>query len=122
MDITITKEELRLHRELWDWLSHRPTKSKGQWPGWRCNGGNVFTVCNQCFLCEVGLVQNGKCNGGERCPADWSTFSTCCSPTSSYENRGYYTRWRRAMSSRTKKKYALLIRDIPMKSITRVVN
>jgi len=76
----LTKEEaIRLHRELWDWLSKYPKAGKISWPGWIGNGGDVDdNVLSHCFCCEYAnnLTEiNGK-QMCENCPLSWP--NRCC--------------------------------------------
>jgi len=67
--VKLTKDEaVRLHRELWDWLSKNPGKEKYDWPGWKIYN----MVMHQCFCCEYAktLVEDS----GDRCvycPVVW---------------------------------------------------
>ena len=49
----LTKDEaIRLHRELWDWLSKNPLKRKDQWPGWEgyeIDNPAEFAYCFACW-------------------------------------------------------------------------
>ena len=38
--------------ELWDWLAKNPNREKGDWPGWKINGGKCDTAPSECFACE----------------------------------------------------------------------
>jgi len=83
----------KLHRELWDWLYHHPSKKKSDWPGWKDNGGNASRVRADCFLCEYYYFHFGDCL---HCPLFLNN---------------YFTRWALCASLKTKKKYAKLVRD-----------
>jgi len=92
------KKAIELHRELWDWLYHNPSKDKTDWPRWRGNGGDLLYVYNLCFLCESSTF----C-----CLLDWSPTYSCMTHNSWYKKYLY------AKSSKTRKKYAKIIRDLP---------
>jgi len=86
MELT-KKEAYSKHREVWDWFYHHPPKEKYEWPDWEKYPFYMF-----CFLC---VVHNNDCN---KCPLG--------------EKSGLYWKWNDAKSSKTRKKYAALIRDI----------
>jgi len=99
------KKAIELHRELWDWLYHHPNKQKWDWPSWESNGGNIPRVSSYCFLCEYSVQHwNNYCR--ETCILDWSPDSGCLGD-------GAFERWDNAISPRTRKKYAKIIRDLP---------
>lgn len=96
------KEAIRLHREMWNWLYHHPTKAKDDWPEWEKNDGPIaegpFGVW--CFLCYFDC-----------CILDWSPYTDCMKGKG--EKVSFYRRWQRAKSPKTRKKYAKIIRDLP---------
>jgi len=92
------KKAIKLHRELWDWIYHHPSKRKKDWPRWKANGGDLPSVYNLCFFCE------SKYNC---CLVDWVKTFSCTSPES------FYRSYCNAKSIKTKKKYAKIIRDLP---------
>ena len=100
------KKAIRLHRELWDWLYHHPSKHKSDWPKWEYNGGNVKEANNDCLLCEYIQALYAGC---DRCPLDWSPTEFC------QMGGGYFDKWLAARSWQTKKKYTKIIRDLPEK-------
>lgn len=59
------------HKELWDWLSKNPSKGKGSWPGWNCNGGSHNPICASCFACEYQEVNNISEECLYACPLIW---------------------------------------------------
>jgi len=97
------KRAIELHRELWDWLYHHPSKEKEDWPRWRHNKGDIdsASVESGCFLCEY---TDTGCDG---CPLDWSPAGTCYT--------GFFLWWEQAKAWQTRRKYAKLIRDLPEK-------
>jgi hypothetical protein len=101
------KKAIELHRELWDWLYHHPGNWKGDWPGWKEYG----KVAEDCFLCEYVGSNNLTCS---KCPLDWGPTDRCCNPFD-IENNGYFARWNDALTPKTRKKYAKIIRDLPRK-------
>ena len=46
------KRAIKLHRELWSWLSEHPKAEKSEWPGWKKNGGTELEIEHYCFCCE----------------------------------------------------------------------
>ena len=99
------KKAIELHRELWDWLYHYPSKHKGDWPEWVFNGGDISETTHDCFLCEYTDL---KCNN---CLLDWPITSDTGDPLSCCNS--YYVEWVYSNSPKTRKKYAKLIRDLP---------
>lgn len=104
----LTKEKaIKLHRQLWDWLYHHPSKTKENWPEWGYNGGEIKRVKDYCFLCEYAEQKDPKADCEAICPLDWSPANGCC------EANSYFAKWYYATNLRTSKKYAKLIRDLP---------
>ncbi len=91
------KKALEICAELWGWLKDTPSKEKYDWPRWTENGGDILFMSNRCPLCEY---TNGDC---KECPLV-SFLSYCTSG-------GIYTKWCRAESLKTRKKYAKMIKD-----------
>ena len=55
-EMKLTRDEaIRLHRELWDWLTRNPDKKKMDWPRWK----NFGSMNGYCFFCEWALYQGG---------------------------------------------------------------
>lgn len=98
------KRAIELHRKLWDWLYHHPSKDKDDWPRWIHNGGDINGdgVVSLCFLCEYSRHTGTGCRG---CPLDWEITKYCVW-------NGYFDRYSRVSSPKTRKKYAALIRDL----------
>jgi len=90
------KEYHRRHIKLWDWLYHNPFKSKDECPYWEWNGGDWEYVHGCCFACEES---NSEC---DNCMFEW-------------EEKGYYEKWHKAKTIKTKKKYAKIIRDLKLR-------
>jgi len=122
MRIEITRDQLNFFRELWDWCSRHPKKKKEDWPRWVTNGGDVALVDNDCFLCDAVRNGAGDCGvDGENCPADWSPALGCIQGSDDEEVLSVFSKWERAKSPRTIKKYAILVRDIPLNPNTVIV-
>ena len=105
-DMKLTKKKtIALHRELWDWLYRHPSEPKWKWPRW----GNFLEILNDCFPCEY---TGQKCS---ECPLQWpkakDTFIPCGHGSIYYE-------WANSNNSRTRKKYAKMLRDLPERSGT----
>ena len=96
-------EAKKLHYKLWDWLYHHPSKGKDDWLEWEFNGGEVPAVDSNCFACEIILQREALC---KNCPINWNPFNSCI------ENESSYTKWDKAKSLKTRKKYAKLVRDV----------
>ena len=118
------KKAIELHRELWDWLYHNPSKEKEDWPGWgkleKAYGGIFLGMC---FPCEYARkIQNPKYPKSryqcDSCPLAWPQFdlwqrtSVFC-----YQEGTPYYKWTTCKTPRTRKKYAKLIRDLPERGI-----
>lgn len=105
----VLKQAKQLYYEEWDWLAENPVKKDGSlnekrdWPRWEENGGDVPYVFDRCFACFVDAARGGGCIG---CPCDWGNGRNGCNLPGSpfYE-------WNLTKTPRTRKKYALLVRD-----------
>ena len=97
------KRAIKLHRELWDWLFHHPSKKKWDWPRWTRNGGDISVIENDCFLCEYDKFRKDDCMA---CPLDWGGRN--CN-----DDNAYFNLWNKAKLLGTRKKYAKIIRDLP---------
>ena len=67
-----------LHKELWNWLSENPTKTKFDWPKWKKLRKKPIPT-NYCFACEAA-----SCKSCENCPLDWGDRCSCISLNSPY--------------------------------------
>ena len=104
----LTKEEaIRLHRELWDWLSKNPKKEKWEWPGWE-NFDEHWTRRNMfCFACA----------GSDCCDAcliDWPGVD-CCNAEED-DDKGLFSLWDRCKNNSERTRLAEQIRDLPVRS------
>lgn len=99
------KRAIELHRELWDWLYHHPSKDKGDWPRWEWNGGDIPKSKNYCFPCEYTRTQSCF---SIPCILDWGT-PHC------FDDNACYAKWDASYSPKTRKKYAKLVRDLKEK-------
>jgi len=118
----LTKEEaIRLHRELWDWLSKNPDKHKGEWPGWEYNGGCNEAAWQDCFCCEFANDVTDEdgcvCKDCESCPLVWPITGVCCEPEEyDGEDEGLFTQWARSdADSKERTALAEQIRDLPVR-------
>jgi hypothetical protein len=84
------------HTALWDWLFRHPSQGKEKWPGWKINGGEHECLKN-CFACDF-CGQQSNC---AKCP-----LSFRC-----YGDGNPYEKWQLAVTPRTRKKYAAMVRD-----------
>lgn len=95
----LTKAIKQKHYDLWDWLYNNPAMEKDDYPKWHKNGGKLTRPYNTCFLCEIYLVC-GIC------------ILTIKSGTMCRHGSNWFSKWNKAKTTRTRKKYAKLIRDI----------
>lgn len=125
----LTREDyIKLHRELWDWLSKHPGKSKRDWLGWKEYG---LYADNDCFACEackeyrykfsgLGAIPSGRWESGNRCsecPLVWGD-----GPDDTCEERfvngnweaGYFSVWVN-IDVDMRRLYAEIIRDLPVR-------
>ena len=114
----MTEEEAKkLHYELWDWLSHNPSKDKKQWPGFYDEKGNAnelyWMMCYNafCFACYIGEQINMDGGTGSACRNCPLEREACLNP------RSYYYKWEWG-SKTTRSKYARLIRDSWTREVT----
>jgi hypothetical protein len=101
-------EAKELHYQLWDWLYQTGCNEKEEWPEWEENGGKIRGVEAYCFVCEMTKT----C---ETCPVDWVLTKRCCEAEWAGDKSGYFTLWCTALSTKLRKKYAKIIRDLPWK-------
>jgi len=108
-------EAVRLHRELWDWLSKNPNAQKFSWPGWSGNGGDVEKVLSHCFCCEYAdnLSRINNKYTCENCPLSWPDGR--CQEINEYENTvGLFEDWQNAKRDK-RILIAEQIRDLPVR-------
>ncbi len=86
-----------LHKALWTWLERTGSDTKGRWPGWEWNGGNVPRVSGNCFACHA--VAGHRC---ANCPV-FSRHQRCSLDNSLFE------RWTTCENQGGRKRYARLI-------------
>jgi hypothetical protein len=103
------KRELavKLHKEMWNWLSENPDQEKRHWPQWESNGGDVEKIDCDCFACEENAYGSNNCKD---CMVDWGV-NTCESPGSPF------TKWDYSDNEDERAKYAAIIRDLPIKEL-----
>ena len=121
------KKVLQITAGLFGWLEDNPKKTKSEWPEWKVNGGNIPALLDDCACCDyVGkTVKAGDTwpeTNCERCPLiklwpflENSEDYPCNNPTYKY---GYYYKWDHAKSSKTKKKYARIIKEGALKELS----
>jgi hypothetical protein len=104
-------QQVKLFRELWEWLSENPTKEKTEWPRWNINFGDIQLCANQCPLCAWVIDIHGSlkdCN--IHCPIKWPTEDNSCS------NGGPFSEWCRTTTDDDEKiGYAKQIAKLPLK-------
>jgi len=92
---------LKLHREMWTWLSENPAKHKWNWPGWFFNGGNINLVAEYCFCCEISL----DC---DCCLVEWPEGE--CELE---EGGGLFDEWNQSSLDTERSQLALQIANLP---------
>ena len=95
----------KLHYELWDWLSHHPSKRKRDWPGFK----DIAVDMNQhmnCFACLIAFQRSKEFEDRPACETCPLTDIACYSPNV----ESYYEKWRYT-NDKTRSEYARLIRD-----------
>jgi len=112
MDCLCKSEVIEKHQKLWDWLYHHPYREKYDWPEWEVNGGEEIDETDGfCFCCHFAVTISKLINPcGDSCvfcPLDWGTESGRC------DGHSAYSKWIVAKTSKTRKKYAAIIRDLP---------
>lgn len=114
---------IRLHREMWSWLSRQPNKGKMNWPRWKCNGGDVEVVHQLCFMCvfEMSLDAADKDSCVYNCPLSWGNPSAkfksgCCYlKTKTRElGCGIYIRWSATNDLNKRRQLAWAIANLPV--------
>jgi hypothetical protein len=110
------RQMIKLHRELWNWLYENPSKvSKLAWPRWVGQGGDIPMVNCECFACHHSDSLDEPCDNKRGCPLfRWGTSDHTCIFVNSY-----YDKWTDAGTDKTRKKYAKLIRDLPVRRARR---
>lgn len=103
------------HRELWGWVSDNPDSSKTQWPGWKENGGK-YQSDNACFACNYSEQQSLPLHPGNycHCPLVWPSLAPCSLPC--FCGGSPFTAWSRSSSTEERRKYAAMLRDLPLVS------
>lgn len=106
----LTKDEaVRLHRELWDWLSKNPNEDKEDWPGWKDFDEDKVRANIHCFACA--FTGNNPCR---ECLLVWPGMD-CCSGEERGDNRGIYSIWGREANFDERTRFAEQIRDLPVR-------
>lgn len=108
--------EKRHHYKLWDWISKNPSKVKGEWIGWKRNGGALHGVKNDCFACEVAMRLSHEKLNCSFCPLEWGEVNQCCEVPSLW--RIYYGLQRDCNNSNVSEhisRMAIKIRNLPWK-------
>lgn len=102
------KKAIELCIELWEWCAKAGKKKKG-WPGWDKYYDKYGSAQCDCWFCEYNEQQIKKYN------RDWVEVECGYCPLkkllegrSCLSNECAYSRWERAETNRTRKKYAAL--------------
>ena len=109
------KKALQITADLWEWLEKHPSKEKHQWPEWEGNGGNISDMDNDCACCEYIDIHEIGC---DKCPLIklWP-FSKDLSSSCLFGKYGYFDKWDNAISPKTRKKYARIIKEGALKAL-----
>ena len=103
------KEYLRRHWILWNWLAEHSDcdlkRSAFEDLGWD-SSSKIDNPKSHCYLCELFLKVKRDC---PECPLQKAN-RMCCDPRCDELN--YYEHWCYAKTNKTRRKYALLIRDV----------
>ena len=118
--MNLTKDEaVRLHRELWGWLSKYPRKTKDQWPGWKKHREILGYYC---FCCEFTAYEDaeGDMNRDcKACPLVWPITGTCTydfDKNNEDSDEGLFVLWVDADNRSERKRLAEQIRDLPVRT------
>lgn len=113
------REALILVRDMWDWISKNPFKTKKNWPGW-----NQFKkeslddpYCACCFYVDYRAKRNDEASDCDRCPLVklW--------PEGCIDFDSPYGRWIQARIKKNRKdfvKYARIIRNAAKKELEKI--
>ena len=72
------KEALKIHQDLWNWLSQNPDKEKRDWPEWIINGGSTIYCQNNCPACEYNEQrESATMYCGSACIIAWPAGGGC---------------------------------------------
>ena len=96
------KEYLRRHWILWNWLAEHPGC---RYKHYAFIDLEWDSVSFGCFLCELFHDHNNHC---PQCPLQKASGG--CELNDGKQN--YYDRWKTAQTDKTRRKYAILIRDV----------
>lgn len=97
------------HRALWGWLAENPDKSKGDWPGWKMNGGSYENEELLCFACAY--TEDNKL-GCDKCPlVGWGNDGIFCVGAN---ERNLFGRWMHGTLA-VRAEMAAKIRDLPVR-------
>ena len=106
---------IKNHRIMWNWLADNPDKGKQDWPGWKMDYSDLFSVGaeNFCFLC--GYISNTPEEECFNCPLDWGVTKTCINTDT--EPVSYFGLYCIIMPEHKKErsKYARIIANLPEK-------
>jgi hypothetical protein len=104
----------KAHFDLWDWLSKNAKAKKEDWPGWNKPEYEEFYHEPFCFACELAAeraydagadIEDEDFIPCSHCPLDPEIMKVCHHWVSPH------SKWLRAETARTRKKYARIIRD-----------
>ena len=109
----LTKDEaVRLHRELWDWLSKNPEAEKESWPGWINFDSNWVEHNMHCFACMCSK----NCSD---CLMQWPGLDCCCGGEDDKyadEQPGLFVIWLESKGNKEQRTcLAEQIRDLPVR-------
>ena len=103
------KKAVKLSIEQWTDLSETGGK-KEDWEKWEYNGGKYELMSqNDCFLCEYRLNKGRAHDCLDVCPYSLKYKCYCD------DGDTLYSKWDWAKTKTTRKKYAKIIRDLPVR-------
>lgn len=104
----LTKDEaIRLHRELWDWLSKNPDKEKWDWSGWEDYSEIEVRSMQFCFACAYS---KGGC---DECLLEWPGIDCC--DNEGVDGEGIFNIWDGSANNAERIRLAEQIRDLPVR-------
>ena len=106
MNIMDKDYAIKMHRELWTWLSENPEKHKWDWPKWKFHGGTITQIESDCFCCQYSRGIDGACNSS--CPIVWPGGR--CANT---KDTGLYDLYVDAVCIELRSRFAMQIANLP---------
>jgi len=104
------QEAKKLHYELWDWLSHHPSKEKEDWPGFKNVDVRMvnFMFCFACLTAANRWKSKGSKSENEHICDNCPLENIACQEL---RTATYFSKWTSLSTGKTRSKYARLLRD-----------